>query len=334
LAHLCYEANLFELALQAAAQRGEAVRWRLLRGLALHNLDRNEEGLLEAESVLVNASAPGARLAALLLRMVCLRASARIPEAEATAVAIEQESAFRAEPEYAYFLRNLESIRSPRQGLELARDSVRLLHEHGLSNQENKARITLAMQFARTGHTDEALAELRTVEQRDRLPITDRHMVWNNRCATEMMRGNWQPEQGFLLRRATLTCAIDFDRIVVGNNLALWHAHRGELAAAQRQFVEIAPMVQAENDARILCSVFFNQAQVAQLAGDEASEAEWRGKLRREARKVDGGYRGYWLARCEGGTSENEEFAFLLSRPFHYLFLAHWSFPLRSDIEG
>jgi hypothetical protein len=120
----------------------------------------------------------------------------------------------------------------------------------------------------------------------------------------------------------------------VGNNLALWHAHRGDLKAAWRQFAEIGPLVQAENDVRIRCAVYFNQAQVSGLAGDKINEGEWRRKLRAEAPKMDGGYKDYWRIRSEGSKEKPAEFRFLLRRPFHYLFLAHWSFPLRSDLEG
>jgi hypothetical protein len=211
---------------------------------------------------------------------------------------------------------------------------VRLLHDHELLDQENKARITLAMQLARTGRTTEALAELRLIEEVEGLPITDRHMIWNNRCATEMLRGAWGNEQGFLLKRAQLTCALDFDRIVIGNNLALWHAHRGEIDAAYRQFAEIAPLVDAENDSRIRCALFFNQVQLARWASDKSGEVEWLSNLRAEAHKVDDAYRDYWRTRSTGIGAVPEQFDFLLSRPFHYLFLAHWSFPIRSDIEG
>jgi hypothetical protein len=210
---------------------------------------------------------------------------------------------------------------------------VRLLRAHKFFQQENKARITLAMQLARMGHMAEALAELRIIENVEGLPITDRHMIWNNRCATEMLQGKWEKEQGFLLKRAQLTCALDFDRIVVGNNLAVWYAHREDFSAAQQQFAEISPFVDAENDSRLRCAVFFNQARLAQLTSDASAESEWRHILRMEIQRVDDGYRNYWLARETDTNPVPQHFRFMLSRPFHYLFLAHWSFPIRSDIE-
>jgi hypothetical protein len=334
LAHLCYEANLFELALSAAEERGTSVRWHLLRGLALHNLDRNDEGLEEANLALSQASAPAAKVAALLVAMICHRAEARFAEADEIAMVIDDDHSFRDEPEYAYFLRSLESIRDPQTSLFLAQESVGILHGHRLFQQENKARITLAMQLARTGRTDQALAELRIVEKTEGLPITDRHMIWNNICATEMLRGNWETEQGFLLRRAHLICAANFDRMVVGNNIAVWYAHRGDFNNAQRQFAELATLVDAERDPRLRCALFFNQAQLARLVSDAGGEFEWRSHLRREAQRVDGSYRAYWRARSSANNAVEECFRFMLSRPFHYVFLAHWSFPIRSDIEG
>ncbi len=334
LAHLCYEANLFQPALGIAAEKQNGVRWRLLRGLLFHNLDLNDEGIREAELAYAQTSTAGARLTAQLVRMVCFRASARLSQAAKIAEEIEREPTFHGEPEYAYFLRNLEFLSGLQDGLSLALKSVRILTALGLESQVNKARITLAMQMARLGQTDAALSELSAVEEHDGLPISDRHMIWNNRCAVEMMRRNWGAKQGFILERARLVCALDFDRIVIGNNLALWHAHNRRFADALRCFAEICPLLQVEDDARVRCALLFNQAEVAKLGGDDQTASAWISKLRSETRRVDGSYRGYWEARLQRGFEAQPEFSFLLSLPFHYTFLAHWSFPLREDIEG
>jgi len=336
LAHLCYEANLYHLALEIASDRVDSAGWFLLRGLCLHNLDRNDEGIAEGDAALTDARGKGIKsyiLSALLVKMVCNRAEQRVKEVERIADSIEKDEAFRREPEYAFFLQNLESIRDPLRGLELIEESVHILISHRLPSEENKARISLAIQFARLGNLSQALEELQNVERIEELPITDRHMVWNNRCATEMLKGDFSERQAFLLRRARLTCAINFDHIVIGNNMGLWHANRGDLSSARRCFEEIELLVNEEDDPRIRCALFFNQMEIARTARRISEESEYRSKLREEVTRVDAGYRAYWQARASDGKLNNESFTFLLKQRFHYLFLAHWGFPLRHVFE-
>ncbi|HZQ20431.1 MAG TPA: hypothetical protein VFA90_17185 [Terriglobales bacterium] len=333
LAHLCYEANLHRLAAEISTGRPTTSNWRLLRAFVFHNLDRNEEALLEIEPLFKIKCPTAALLTSLILKMVCLRSLGDFDAARSVARSIELGQGFASEPEYGHFLRNVEFLKGPLEGLASVRDSVKCFATRGLLEEERQARITLAMQLARLGHTKEALAELRALTKRQEIRISDGHILWNDIAVVEMMEGRMGEKQRHLLERSRLTGALDFDRIVTNTNLALWHAHHGDIVEATRLFASIEPLVEAETDSHLRSAVFFNRSAILARAGRAAESITWREKLCAEANLHDAGYKSYWLVRAGSLMCAEEQFAFLLKLPFHYLFLTHWSVPLRLHFE-
>ena len=189
------------------------------------------------------------------------------------------------------------------------------------------------MQLARLGHTTNALSELRSLLRRQHARISDSHILWNDIAVIEMMEGRFGDKQRGLLERSRLTGALSFDQIVTVTNLAIWHAYKGRMDEAQRLFQSIESLVASETDAHLRCAVFFNRSAALSRSGHIAEAAMWRDKLRAELKVHDAGYRRYWEARAGIGICEERQFQFLLTLPFHYVFLVHWSFPLRVHFE-
>jgi tetratricopeptide (TPR) repeat protein len=333
LAQLCYEANLHGLAAEISDGKPATGDWRLLRGFVFHNLDCNEQALSEIQPLFETKAPASAMLTALILKMVCLRSLGDFEGAGNIARVISSNKEFVSEPEYGHFLRNVEFLRGPEEGLFSVQQSVKWFSDRRCTEEERQAKVTLAMQLARLGQTKEALSELRSLLKRQEVRISDSHILWNDIAVVEMMEGRFKEKQRNLLERSRLTGALDFDRIVTVTNLALWHANDGQIDEALRLFSSIESLVESETDAHLRCAVFFNRGAVLSRSGHSAEAAMWKNRLRAELKDHDAGYQAYWQTRAGAGTCEEKQFKFLLTLPFHYLFLVHWSFPLRVHFE-
>lgn len=231
---------------------------------------------------------------------------------------------------YGYLLRFKELVADFPDCVDALRSSVTWFAERGLSSSAAYSELTLASHIARAGDTYGACELIADARSLLALTARDQHILLNNEAAVNLLSAEPSPTRCCEWLARAIPCAgDDYSALVLYTNLAVAAvlAKRNEVAAevSERAMrILVAPKFAERN---VFWGAVFNLGFVEEtLALGHRSELnQLTIKLQPHALQDE-----YWQHRFRRSESVPERFAAMLAKPYHPLFLSHWTL----DIDG
>lgn len=265
-----------------------------------------------------------------LIELILLRCTGRIEEARELWDRLEQRPGTHDRRLYGYLLRFKELVVDFPLCIDALRASVEWFAKRGLASSAAYSELTLASHIARTGDTEGAAESIAAARSLLTLTARDQHIVLNNDAAVNLLSDEPSPPQCCeWLIRAVPCAGDDYSALVLYTNLSIAAALAGrhELAGeAVERALRIAEKPKfAERN--VFWGVIFNLRYVDNLLAldhriqlDSLTAALQPHVLQNE----------YWEYRFRHAEAVPERFATMLAKPYHPMFLSHWTL----DIDG
>lgn len=231
---------------------------------------------------------------------------------------------------YGYLLRFKELIEDFPACIDAVRASADWFSERGLANSSAYSELTLASHLARMGEAAGAKEAIETARTLLALTTRDQHILLNNEAAVNLLSDTPSPDQcsEWLVRGIPLA-GDDYSALVLYTNLAVAAVLSGrhDIAneASERSLRILAAPKFAERN--VFWGAIFNlrfvDSQLALRRGDELDRLT--SDLPPHALQDE-----YWQYRFKRSDSVSERFSVMLSKPYHPLFLSHWTL----DVDG
>lgn len=265
-----------------------------------------------------------------LIELILLRCTGRIKEARELWDRLEQRPGTHGRRLYGYLLRFKELVVDFPSCIDALRASVEWFADRGLASSAAYSELTLASHVARTGDMERATESIATARSLLALTARDQHIVLNNDAAVNLLSDEPSPAQCCeWLIRAVPCAGDDYSALVLYTNLSIAAALAGrqELAGeAVERALRIAETPKfAERN--VFWGVIFNLRYVNSLLalGHRAELDLMAAALEPHALQDE-----YWQYRFRRSESAPERFATMLAKPYHPMFLSHWTL----DVDG
>jgi len=265
-----------------------------------------------------------------LIELILLRCTGHIEEARKLWDRLEQCPGTHDRRLYGYLLRFKELVVDFPSCTDALHASVEWFAKRGLASSAAYSELTLASHVARTGDTEGATESIATARSLLALTARDQHIVLNNDAAVNLLSKEPSPAQCCeWLIRAVPCAGDDYSALVLYTNLSIAAALAGrhELAGeAVERALRIAETPKfAERN--VFWGVIFNLRYVdSLLALGHSTELDLLAtELQPHALQDE-----YWQYRFRRAESAPERFATMLAKPYHPMFLSHWTL----DVDG
>lgn len=270
------------------------------------------------------------RFAGDLFELILLRCTGRAQQARDLWERLSQISDVANRYLYGYLLRFKELVIDFPACVDALRASADWFGKRGLASSAAYSELTLASHLARMGDTAGAVESIETARSLLTLTTRDQHILLNNEAAVNLLSDTPIPMQccEWLIRG--IPCAgDDYSALVLYTNLAVAAALSGrdDIAneATGRSLRILAAPKFAERN--IFWGAVFNLRFVDGLLalGRRIELDRLSAELQPHVLQDE-----YWQYRFERTESAPERFSVMLSKPYHPLFLSHWTL----DVDG
>jgi hypothetical protein len=190
--------------------------------------------------------------------------------------------------------------------------------------------LTLASHLARDGNSVCAKAAVENANRLLSATARDQHILLNNEVAVNLLSHSPDPSNCCDKLARGISCSgDDYSDLVLYTNISISAvlAHRADLAleSVERAIRIVKSPRFADRD--VFWGVSFNlrYVNVAMGLGLQAELDQLFGSLKQHSLQND-----YWQYRCGVTSSAPERFRHMLSKPYHPMFLSHWTI----DVDG
>lgn len=287
------------------------------------------EALQMAERLMMGSEADE-RFAGQLVELILLRCTGKVDDARALWEHLAVQPGVEQLKLYGYLLRFKELVADFPECLEALRGSTAWFLAQGLTGSAAYSELTIAGHVARQGDDAGAAASLDRARTLLASMPRDQHILLNNEVAVNLLSGSPDPASCCdKLMRAIPGSGDDYSDLVLYTNLALCAmlADRNDVAAEStgRALRIVAGPNFADRD--VFWGVSFNLRLVnARLRlGHDAELDQGVAQLKPHSLQND-----YWQHRCGMAELSPARFQHMLSKPFHPMFLSHWTI----DVDG
>lgn len=265
-----------------------------------------------------------------LIELILLRCTGHIKQARDLWERLDRTPDTLSRRLYGYFLRFKELVEDFPACVDALRASADWFCERGLASSSAYSELTLASHLARMGDVAGAKESIETARSLLALTTRDQHILLNNEAAVNLLSSTPSPEQCCeWLVRGVPFAGDDYSALVLYTNLAV--------AAALLKRLDIANEA-TDRSLRILVMPKFAERNVFwgaifnlrfvdnQLALGRGNELDsLLTELQPHVLQDE-----YWQYRFKRSDSISERFSVMLSKPYHPLFLSHWTL----DVDG
>lgn len=265
-----------------------------------------------------------------LIELILLRCTSRIDQARDLWNELSRRPNVAGRRLYGYLLRFKELVEDFPACVDALRASADWFAERGLASSAAYSELTLASHLARMGDGSGARESIETARSLLALTTRDQHIVLNNDAAVNLLSDSPSPAQccEWLVRGVPLA-GDDYSALVLYTNLAVAAAlsDRRDIAneASDRSMRILSSPKFAERN--VFWGAVFNLEFVDGLLAlgrstelDQLSKKLWPHALQDE----------YWQYRFKRVPSVPERYSVMLGKPYHPLFLSHWTL----DVDG
>lgn len=329
-AEMAYEIADFRVARDLLRQMSSrsAFSEALLCACLTETGDHDEAARL-AERLSMGAAADE-RLAGQLVELILLRCTGRIEQARALWDRLMTLGGISESSLYGYLLRFKELVADFPDCVDALRASTEWFLARGLISSAAYTELTLASHVARQGDAAGALGAVEAAKGYLTSTARDQHILLNNETAVNLL--SEAPDSVGCcdrLARAIPCSGDDYSDLVLYVNLSV------SAALAQRADVSAEAVDRALRivrsprfaDRDVFWAASFNLGYVDTVMGlgRQAELAQLFSDLKPHSLQND-----YWQYRCGTAPSAPERFRHMLSKPYHPMFLSHWTI----DVDG
>jgi tetratricopeptide (TPR) repeat protein len=270
------------------------------------------------------------QLAGELIKLILLRCTGQIGAARELWGTLDSQADLRKSNLYGYLLRFKELVADFPDCIEALRSSSDWFILRRLATSAAYTELTLASHTARSGDIGAANDSIDKARELLASTARDQHILSNNEVAVHLL--SEKPDAVACcnkLARAIPCSGDDYSDIVLYTNFAISAALIGRTDQAS-EAVERALRIAKKPkfaDRDVFWGVSFNLCYVdATLRlGRKMELIEAFGELEPHSLQND-----YWQYRIGRAESSHERFRFMLSKPYHPMFLSHWTL----DVDG
>ena len=284
----------------------------------------------ELTNMLVTSVDPNERLAGQLIKLILLRCTGQIDAAREFWMEIDSQQEVRRSLMYGYLLRFKELVSDFPECIEDLMAASTWFGSRGLATSSAYTLLTLASHIARTGDVQTSLDCIERSRELLASTARDQHLLANNQAAVHLLAGAVDaPACCDMLIRVIAGSGDDYSDIVLYTNLGLAAtlANRKDLARdAVDRALRIAKSP-AFADRDVFWGVSFNLRYIDRTLdlGRREEIDTLFDQLRPHSLQNE-----YWQYRSGRAASAPERFNFMLSKPYHPMFLSHWTL----DVDG
>lgn len=265
-----------------------------------------------------------------LIELILLRCTGHIEQARDLWERLDQIPSTVNRRLYGYLLRFKELVDDFPACVDALRASADWFGERGLASSAAYSELTLASHLARMGNVAGACDSIETARSLLTLTTRDQHILLNNEAAVNLLSGTPSPAQCCEWLVRGVPCAgDDYSALVLYTNLAVAAALSGRhdvaSEASERSMRILAAPKFAERN--VFWGAIFNLGFVDGLLalGRRAELDRLSAELEPHVLQDE-----YWQYRFKRSESVSERFSVMLSKPYHPLFLSHWTL----DVDG
>lgn len=332
-AELAYAASDWSKAtMLLSSMRDPTSYTEIMRACALQEIGRHDEALRIASALVHEATSSHLKLACNLVRALVLGCRGERDMARDILIEVTTDDEYASSSLLGYAYRFFEIVDGHEDRLQNLKRSADLFDHSNLAVSRAYSQQAAAMALARSGLIDEAKELLTTAGDDLRSEVHDRHLVLNNASAVELL--SERPDSTFCVEALTRALSLardDFSELTILSNLSLAMLTQEDLSGAEEIADKCGSLLRNHDFANkdIYWAVCFNMSVVYAASGDDTKRnaalafPEENGATLSE----DGGY---WRYRFGSERSRLLGQDFLLSRPWHPVYLSHWLI----DLEG
>lgn len=287
------------------------------------------EALQMAERLMMGSEADE-RFAGQLVELILLRCTGKIDDARSLWDHLAGQPDVDRLKLYGYLLRFKELVADFPECLEALQSSTQWFLARGLTASAAYSDLTIAGHLARQG--DDAGAAASLARARDQLALLprDQHMLLNNEVAVNLLSSTPDPASCCdKLVRAIPGSGDDYSDLVLYTNLAVCAMGAGRNDVAAESTGRALRIAASPNfaDRDVFWGVSFNLRLVNEglALGHDSELDRLVGQLRPHSLQSE-----YWQHRYGMTASSPARFQHMLSKPFHPMFLSHWTI----DVDG
>lgn len=284
----------------------------------------------QLSSVLATSTDRDERLAGELITLILMRCTGEIGAARELWNALISQADLRESSLYGYLLRFQELVADFPDCIDTLKSSSDWFMLRGLATSAAYTELTLASHTARTGDIEAAKDSIDRARQLLAATVRDQHILSNNEVAALLLSDS--PDVSAccdMLARAIPCSGDDYSDIVLYTNFAVSAAMLGRVDQALEAVERVLRIAKSPKfaDRDVFWGVSFNLFYVdATLGlGRQRKIADIFGELRPHSLQND-----YWQYRVGATESAPERFWFMLRKPYHPMFLSHWTL----DVDG
>jgi hypothetical protein len=300
----------------------------LLSACCTETGDHNEALSLAEQLMIENDQ--NVRLAGQLVELVLLRCQGRIEDAKRVWNGLYIEAGISELSLYGYLLRFKELIADFPDCLNELASSSNWFMARGMYSSAAYSELTLASHLARQGQFAEAETSIAKAKELLSIATKDRHIILNNEVAVNLLSP--EPDTGACCQKlinAIPSSGDDYSDIVLYTNLAVSGMLAGNSALGIESLnralaIALNPRF-ADRD--VFWGVTYNLSFVDRNLG---SHKKIEIDLLRTALKPHSLQNEYWEYRFGISNSAPDRFQYMLSKPYHPMFLSHWTI----DMDG
>ena len=265
-----------------------------------------------------------------LIALVLFRCTGRIGQARDLWDELSQRPGVAGRRLYGYLLRFKELVEDFPACVDAMRASADWFAERGLASSAAYSELTLASHLARMGDDLGARESIETARSLLALTTRDQHIVLNNEAAVNLLSDSPSPAQCCeWLVRGVPFAGDDYSALVLYTNLAVAAALSDRRDVANEAFDRSLRILTSPKFAErnVFWGAVFNLQFADNLLGlGRGAELEELSKeLQPHVLQDD-----YWQHRFKRAPSAPERFSVMLGKPYHPLFLSHWTL----DVDG
>lgn len=221
LINIAYEIGLYEESLLLLEETGYIdISFSLCKCMILNRLDRHNEALDLCEMLLQYSCRINSReeFIVKLIQMLSLRSLNRTKKYLALSEELLKNTEYRKYLEYGFFLRNMQISVTYKESLKFVKNSINLFKDKNEKEYMLYSILTLCVQLARLGYVDNSMKLLSTIEDSVLNLTLEKHVIYNNKAAIEMLSKEKDISIIAELKKAYITAVTSFDKIVILNN--------------------------------------------------------------------------------------------------------------------
>lgn len=303
-----------------------------MRACALQEIGKHDEALQIAATIRARASAPAELFVAKLIEGLINGCRGDEDGARKTFSELTNDQTFATSPLVGYAYRFFEIVDGFVECVDKLTMSVAWFKRFGFDRSKAYSQLPTAMFLARMGDVPRAQKMIADAQHILANQVRDQHLILNNLAAVELLNSSPNHiECASLLIKALRSSRDDYSELTIVTNLALAHWGAGGMRPALDCVERMLKILERHDfaDQDVYWPVCFNAAQILSGAGMlERSAAALR--FPRERGRPLSVNRAYWLYRYGESIELPDAYRFLASRPYHPLYLSHWTI----DLEG